>query len=270
LTLGALGNLGPAGEATLVLVGSGLLVAFVALETRVPHPMFRLALFRNRAFAAGNLAILLNALARGAFTFVMVFYLQGPPLFLSPITAGLFLIPVSISLASVGPVSGFLSDRYGARLFATTGLLVSAVGFLWLTTIGPGVPFVELLGPFVLVGVGMGLFASPNRASIMNAVPPESRGVASGISTTLVNASTTFSLALAILVISSVMGRPQVEAIFLGTGVHGQYPPALIASFVDSIHRVFFVSTGLLLLALLPSALRGPIGPGGGGRPAGD
>ncbi len=267
LTLGALGSLGASAEATLVVVGAGLLVAFVAIETRVPHPMFRLALFRHRHFAAGNASILLNALARGAFTFVMVFYLQGPPLFLSPITAGFFLIPVSVSLASVGPVSGLLSDRFGARRFATAGLLVSALGFVWLTTIGPGAPFAELLGPFILVGAGMGLFASPNRASIMNSVPPEYRGVASGISTTLVNASTTFSLALAILLLSSAMGLPQVEAIFLGTGIHGRYPPALVASFVDSIHRVFWVSAGLLLLALVPSALRDPIGGAGGAAP---
>ncbi|MHB1434887.1 MAG: hypothetical protein ACYCPN_00665 [Thermoplasmata archaeon] len=83
------------------------------------------------------------------------------------------------------------------------------------------------------------------------------------------NASTTFSLALAILVISSVMGLPRVEAIFLGTGIHGTYPPSLVASFVNSIHRVFWVSTGLLLLALLPSALRDPIGLGGDGAPPG-
>lgn len=258
LTLGSLGSLPARGEVALVVVGGALLLAFVVLETRVPHPMFRLGLFRNRHFAAGNVAILLNALARGAFTFVMVFYLQGPPLFLSPITAGFFLIPVSVSLATVGPVSGYLSDRYGARVFATSGLLVSALGFLWLTTFGPGAPFLGLLGPFVLVGAGMGLFASPNRASIMNSVPPESRGVASGISTTLVNASATFSLAVAILVISSVMGLPQVEAIFLGTGVNGVYPPALVDSFVRSIHFVFYLSTGLLLAALIPSALRDP------------
>ncbi len=91
-------------------------------------------------------------------------------------------------------------------------------------------------------------------------LPPDSRGVAWGIRTTLVNDSTTFSLALAILVISSPMGLPQVEAVFLGTGVHGTYPPSLVASCVGSIHRVFFVSTGLLLLALLPSAHRDPIG----------
>ncbi len=159
----------------------------------------------TRQFSASAIAMLLNALARGAFTFILVFYLQGPPRFLSPFTAGLFLIPVSASLATVGPISGWLSDRYGPRWFLVAGLLVSAVGFLWLATIGPDESFLALAPPLILVGAGMGLFAAPNRAAMMTAVPPGRRGVASGIGTTLLNSGVTISLGVTLIVLSQVL-----------------------------------------------------------------
>ncbi|EQD49156.1 major facilitator superfamily MFS_1, partial [mine drainage metagenome] len=168
------------------------------------------SLFRIRAFSATATATLLNALARGAFTFVLVFYLQGPPRFLNPFTAGLFLIPVSASLATFGPVSGWLSDRWGPRWFVTLGLVVTAVGFLWLSTISAGESFLELAPALVLVGAGFGLFAAPNRAVMMTAVPPRRRGIASGVGTTFVNTGTTISLGITLLVMSQVLPRASI------------------------------------------------------------
>ncbi|EQD31809.1 multidrug resistance protein, partial [mine drainage metagenome] len=130
ITLGALGNLPGDGGLAMALVGLAVLGGFLWVEAREASPMLDLSLFRIRAFSATATATLLNALARGAFTFVLVFYLQGPPRFLNPFTAGLFLIPVSASLATFGPVSGWLSDRWGPRWFVTLGLVVTAVGFL--------------------------------------------------------------------------------------------------------------------------------------------
>jgi len=261
VTLGALGQISDPLALTLVGAGGVLLVAFVGIELRERSPMLDLKLFRNRQFTASALATLLNALARGAFTFILVFYLQGPPRFLNPFTAGLFLIPVSASLVAFGPVSGWLSDRFGPRPFLLTGLFVSAAGFLWLSTIGPDATFTQLTGPLILVGSGMGLFAAPNRAAMMTAVPPGRRGVASGIGVTFVNTGATISLGLTLVIMTSVLTRPEIQAIFLGTSVGGM-PFTAGPKFLEAIHGIFLVSTGLVLAAVVPSALRG------GQRPA--
>jgi EmrB/QacA subfamily drug resistance transporter len=255
VTSGALQQIGAVAFGLFLGVGALLLVLFVYLELHVRHPMFDLSLLRLRLFSASTTAMFLNALARGAFTFVLVFYLQGPPHDLNPLSAGLYLVPVSASLATVGPISGWLSDRFGARPFATLGLLVAAIGFILLTEIGPTTGFSQLVFPFVLVGVGMGLFASPNRASMMSSVPPARRGVASGIGTTLINAGVTLSLGMAIVVMSRVMPLPDIRAIFLGVPVTGL--SLVVGNFMSSVHLVFLISTALLLVAVIPSVMRG-------------
>jgi EmrB/QacA subfamily drug resistance transporter len=255
ITLGALGVWDFSDAVAAGVVGTALLVAFLVIERSERSPMLDLSLFRNRQFTASATAMLLNAVARGAFTFILVFYLQGPPRFLSPFTAGLFLIPVSASLAVVGPISGWLSDRFGPRLFLLSGLVVSAVGFLLLTVIGPDESFLALAPPLILVGAGMGLFASPNRAAMMTAVPPTRRGVASGIGTTFVNTGATVSLGLSIVVMSSVISRDQIQKIFLGTAAPGSFTAG--AGFLESIHVIFAISAVLILVALVPTVLRG-------------
>ena len=260
ITLGALGQVSTE-EAVVAIVGGGaLLVVFLVLETREAFPMLDLTLFRNRQFAASGVAMFLNALSRGAFTFVLVFYLQGPPRFLSPFTAGLFLIPTSASLATLGPISGWLSDRYGPRPFLVTGLIVSAIGFLWLSTIGPEDSFFSLAPALILVGAGMGLFASPNRAAMMTAVRPERRGIASALGATLLNTGSTISLGITLLVMSSVISLSGIQAIFLGVA-NPSVPFADAASFLTAIHWIFLISAALLLVALIPSVLRGATSP---------
>jgi EmrB/QacA subfamily drug resistance transporter len=256
ITLGALGNLTTAEGAVVAAAGLAMLVAFFYIERRERSPMLDLSLFRNRQFATSAFATLLNALARGAFTFILVFYLQGPPRFLSPFTAGLFLIPVSASLAALGPVSGWLSDRFGPRPFLLAGIVISAGGFLWLATIGPEESFLQLAAPLALVGAGMGLFAAPNRAAMMTAVPPTRRGVASGIGTTFVNTGATISLGLTLLIMTGILSRPEVQAIFLGTAA-GTGGVAIGPRFLDAIHWIFLMSTALVLSALYPSFVGG-------------
>jgi len=256
VTLGALGQVSETVGIECVLAGFAILVVFLWAETRERHPMLDLSLFRNRQFGASSLAMFLNALARGAFTFILVFYLQGPPRYLSPLTAGLFLIPTSASLAVLGPISGWLSDRHGPRAFLVAGLLSSAVGFLWLATIGPDDSFFALAPPLVLVGAGMGLFASPNRAAMMTAVRPERRGVGSAIGSTLLNTGATISLGITLVVMSSVLPLSAIQAIFLGTA-SSSVPFTHAAGFLSAIHLVFVISAALLLAALVPSVLRG-------------
>jgi MFS family permease len=240
----------------LTIFGISLLLVFALIERRVKDPMLDLGLFRNRLFTAGNVAIFLNALARGAVSLVLIFYLQGPTMGLDPLTAGIFLIPVSASLAFFGPISGWLSDKYGARGLSTIGLVVSSVGFLLLTEIGLTITFAELLLPLILVGAGMGIFASPNRASIMNAVPPHVRGLASGTSATLINVGATFSLGISFAVMTVDTPISDLTEIFLGAPGLGNAP--WIGDFINSIHSVCLLSTIFLLVAIIPSLMRGP------------
>jgi EmrB/QacA subfamily drug resistance transporter len=255
VTLRIIENLALAFTVVLILLSGALFCGFILAERRVEAPMFDLSLFRIRQFAAGNLAILLNALARGAVTLTLVFYLQGPTMHLNPFVAGLFLTPTSASLATFGPISGWLSDRYGARILSSIGLVVAIIGFLMLATIGRTVTFAQLALPLIFVGSGMGIFAAPNRASIMNAVAPEVRGIASGVSTTLVNLGNMFSLAIAFLIMASVTPIGGLVRIFVGQS--GVVATSDVTSFIDSIHLVYTVSTGILLLALIPSLTRG-------------
>jgi EmrB/QacA subfamily drug resistance transporter len=256
VTLGALGDITGAFAIALVIVGGLVLVAFVWIESWAESPMLDLSLFRNRVFSTSTTATLLNSIARGAFIFVLVFYLQGPPRYLTPFTAGLFLIPVSAALATFGPISGWLSDRYGPQWFTIFGIVISASGFLWLGTIGPADSFLQLTPPLVLVGMGMGLFAAPNRAAMMTAVPPNRRGVASGIGTTFLNTGATVSLGVTLVIMATVVPRSALEIILTG-GTISSGSANIAAGFLSSIHLIFFVSAGLILLSLVPILLRG-------------
>jgi MFS family permease len=182
-----------------MVTGTGLLVLFTFVERKVPRPMFDLSLFKIRVFAGGNIAIFLNALARGAFTLIMSFYLQGPSMKLNALHAGIYLIPVSIALAAFAPLSGWLYDKYKLRMSAALGLLISSIGFFLLIRIGTTTSFYQIVLPLFLVGAGMGIFASPNRASIMTSVPIYRRGASAGISTSFVMTGNAFSIGLAII-----------------------------------------------------------------------
>lgn len=224
-----------------------LLAAFVKIESVVSNPMFDLTLFKNRVFNAGNETIFLNSLSRGSFSLVMVFYLQGPLMNLSPLQAGIFLIPLSAALSIMGPISGSISDRIGYRKPVMAGLLISAAGFLIMSTIGSSVTELQMLIPLVLIGSGMGIFASPNRSSIMNSVPGARRGVASGISSTLVNVGNTMSIGLAFLLMEVSTPKSTLDGIF--SGQSSLIANFSISGFIYSIHIVFLMSALMLVIS---------------------
>ena len=150
----------------IIILGFALLIIFYFVEKHELRPMFDFSLFRIKLFTGGNIAIFLNALARGAFTLVMAFYLQGSSMNLNPLEAGIYLIPVSVSLAIFAPITGWLYDRSKSRIFIPLGLFASAIGFLMLARIGPTTSFSSSMIPLVLVGAGMGIFASPNETRL--------------------------------------------------------------------------------------------------------
>lgn len=240
----------------VILGGAALLALFYLVEKKVSQPMFDLSLFKIKLFASSNMAIFLNALARGAFTLVMVFYLQGPSMRLDPLNAGIYLIPVSLALAIFAPVSGWLYDKLKLQIFTPIGLIVSAVGFLMLAGIGETTSFYESIMPLVLVGAGMGIFASPNRATIMSSVPSHRRGVAAGISTTLVMTGSAFSIGLVFLVFTQVMPLDAAQSIFTGSFDALNITDMEVDKFMISVHIIFFVSAIIMAISVIPSLVK--------------
>jgi MFS family permease len=242
---------------TLGLTAGGLatLCVFILIENKVEDPMLKLSLFRNRLFSGGTVAIFLNSLARGCVLLVLVFYLQGPNMNLDPFQAGLFLLPNTAMFAIFGPLAGYLSDRRGPRLVATSGLVLTAIGLIMLIQLPSSVTFWQLAIPLVIAGAGMGTFAPPNRASVMSSVPPEDRGIAAGISTTLINLGNSVSRSLAFVLMATVVPVATLDNMF--AGIYAGGAGSFAGNFVDGVHLVFLVSTGFVLLSIIPSILRG-------------
>ncbi len=184
-----------------VVAGIALLVAFVMIENRVTDPMIDMKLFKIRAFAAGQAVNLLASMSRGGLQFMLIIWLQGIWLPLhgysfedTPLWAGIYMVPLTLGFLIAGPASGALSDRLGARAFATGGLLLTAATFLGLILLPADFNYVLFAALIALNGIGMGLMSAPNSAAIMNAVPAGSRGAASGIRATGMNAGMVLSM----------------------------------------------------------------------------
>ena len=173
---------------------------------------------------------------------------------LGPLQAGIFLIPISESLVAFVPVSGILSDRFGARWISTVCPVVSSAGFLDLTlTLGRTITFPAISPALELVGSGTGIFASPNRSSIMNSVPAIRRGIASGVSTALFNVGMTSIMGPAFLIMTRTTPLPVLEQIFVSATPSGSFS---FLDFINSIDLVLYQSTAFLLVAIIPSILR--------------
>jgi MFS family permease len=181
--------------------GVALLIAFCFIERHVTDPMFHLPLFRLRSFALGNLASLLSSLGRGGLMFILIIWLQGVWLPLhgysfsqTPLWAGIYMVPLTVGFLVSGPISGLLSDRFGARPFATLGMIICAASFIALEKLPVDFSYQWFALLLLALGMSMGLFASPNRAQVMNSLPPGQRGVGSGMSATFQNSAMVLSI----------------------------------------------------------------------------
>jgi MFS family permease len=185
----------------VLAAGILLLIAFVVIESRVDDPMVELSLFRNRAFAAGNLATLAASLAQGGLQFMLIIWLQGIWLPLhgydyadTPLWAGIFLLPLTLGFLVSGPLSGTLSDRFGSRGIATAGMTLFGATFIGLLMLPIDFPYWAFAVLIAANGVGTGMFAAPNTSAIMSSVPARQRGVASGMRATFQNSGTALSI----------------------------------------------------------------------------
>ncbi|WSI89929.1 MFS transporter [Streptomyces murinus] len=228
---------------TGLIGGVFLLLVFCVVENKVAEPMFRLSLFKVRAFAAGNLAALLTAIARGGLQFMLIIWLQGIWLPLhgydfedTPLWAGIFMLPLTVGFLLAGPVSGYLSDRFGARIFSTAGLLVVAGSFLGLLALPVDFDYGPFAALLLLNGLGQGMFSSPNTSSIMGSVPAKYRGVASGMRSTFQNSGTALSIGVFFSLMVSGLAATLPKTLSSGLAAHGV--PAATAHQVASLPPV--------------------------------
>ncbi len=241
--------------AVFVILSSASLVGFVRVERRRRDPLLDLSLLRIREYTGAVLAQLINAMAWGAFILLISLYLQlvkG----LSPLQAGIAIVPFDITLLLVGPLSGRLSDRYGTRLFATAGLAVVSATLLVMSTLTPDTPYERLVAYLLLGGAGMGLFVSPNMSSVMGSVPAHRRGVASGVRSTFFNIGFVLSFNIVILVLTFYLPYSLITHIISSEGSQTALNTDATV-FSGAIDKVFLVLAAINTAAIIPSLLRG-------------
>jgi EmrB/QacA subfamily drug resistance transporter len=278
---------------TCVLGGLAVLVAFIGVELRVEDPMFRVNLFRSRAFAFGNITALLAALARGGLQFMLIIWLQGIWLPLhgysferTPLWAGIYMIPLTVGFLLAGPISGRLADRYGARPFATAGVALTGVVFLLFNLLPMDFNYLPFAALLLLVGLSMGLFFAPNTSSVMNSLPADQRGAGAGMLNTFQNSATVLSIGVFFTVITLGLAAKLPHALNSGLAAQGvpaaqaqsisHLPPigSLFASFLgynpiqqllgnDLLHNVGPQHAAFLTgRGFFPSLISGPFGHG--------
>jgi len=217
----------------LALLGGAVvsLVAFVLVERRSRDPMFRLPLFRIRAFTFGTTSTFLSAIARGGLMFMLIIWLQG--IWLpqhgydfteTPLWAGIYMLPLTVGLLLFGPASGFLSDRYGARAFATGGMVLSACGFALLMLLPTNFSYPVFGAILFLIGASMGLFASPNRAAVMNSLPRADRGAGGAMNQTFQNSAQVLSIGIFFTLMIIGLASTLPETMAAGLQAHGVAP----------------------------------------------
>jgi MFS family permease len=212
----------------LLLGGVVSLALFAVIERRVRDPMFRLPLFRIRAFTFGTLSTFLSAIARGGLLFMLIIWLQGIWLPLhgynfteTPLWAGIYMLPLTLGLLVAGPTSGYLSDRFGARWFASGGMLGAALSFFLLILLPIDFPFPLFAAILALNGISMGMFASPNRAAVMNSLPPGDRGAGGGMNQTFQNSAQVLSIGIFFTLMILGLSSSLPHAMAAGLQAHG-------------------------------------------------
>jgi MFS family permease len=235
-----------------MLGGVALLIVFVFVETKVDEPLFRMSLFKIRAFAAGNIASLMLALGRGGMQFMLIIWLQGIWLPLhgysysqTPLWAGIYLLPLTLGFLLSAPLSGVLSDHFGAKAFTVGGALGTAVTFLALVFVPVNFPYWEFALVVALNGFGTGLFVSPNRAEMMNSVPANQRGAAGGMIATFMNSASVLSIGIFFSLMVAGLASKLPASMFSGLTAQGvPAPNATMISHLPPIGVLFAAFLG--------------------------
>jgi EmrB/QacA subfamily drug resistance transporter len=230
-----------------------LLPLWVLIERHSRAPMLDLGLFKNRLFAAASAAAFINGLARFALMFLFVFYYQGAQ-GSSPIEAGIRLIPLALGMLVASPLAGIYADRHGSRTLAALGMLVSAIGLAGMTTLDVHTAYWQSGLWLLIVGVGSGMFNSPNTAAMMGVVPAHRRGIAAGARTLLQNTGAVLSIAFVLAIITSAVPKATLFAVF--SGLAKGLSPEKLAPFIANMHTALWVLAAISLLGTFVCMMR--------------
>jgi MFS family permease len=232
--------------------GVALLTAFAIIESKVKDPMFRLQLFKIRAFTAGSLSSLLASIGRGGLMFMLIIWLQGIWLprhgfsfTQTPLWAGIYMLPLTAGFLLAGPASGLLSDRFGSRPFATGGMIAAAISFFLLEQLSINFAYWAFALLLLLNGLAQGTFAAPNRAGVMNSLPPQHRGVGSGMNTTFQNSGQVLSIGIFFTLMIVGLSGTLPGALYHGLVTHGvPVPVALRVAHLPPVATLFAAFLG--------------------------
>jgi MFS family permease len=246
----------PISVRNIAIMAGGLacFVVVVFIELRQKYPTLDLTLFKIRLFVAGSTASFVNSISFGSGPFLISLYLQLV-LGYSALKTGVMLIPMEIVVLIMAPISGRLSDRYGSRGLSSLGLALNAAAFICFSTLNERSSYGALIMGLVIFGIGRALFSTPNASSIMSSVPPEKRGVANGIRSTLVQTATAISVPFALLLMTFVMPYNQLSQL---AGSSQLLNPDQLPAFLKATKLACLILGLITLLAVIPSALRGP------------
>jgi EmrB/QacA subfamily drug resistance transporter len=240
----------------LLVAFVGLGAAFVFVERRSLQPMIDLALFRIRPFTAGLASVVVAFLGLFTATFLLPFLLQQARGF-SPVEAGLLLTPLPIAMAVVAPFSGAASDRFGPRVLASAGMAIMVLGLLSLTQLSVNFALPDLIWRLVLLGIGQGLFMSPNSSAVLGSVPRPRVGTASGTLAQMRVNGQALGIALSAAIVAT---RLPVHLAELGHGA----PTTAIRNeaLAGAIHDAFAVAAIICCIGIVASLVRGSHRPG--------
>jgi EmrB/QacA subfamily drug resistance transporter len=238
-----------AGLATAVV----LLPAFVVIERRHASPMLDLSIFSNRLFSAAAAAAFINGLSRFALMFVFVFYFQGVQGD-TPIVAGVKLAPLALGMLVASPLAGLWADRRGSRTLAVLGMLVTASGLALMTTLGRETTYLASGCYLFVVGVGSGMFNSPNTAAMMGTVEANRRGIAAGARILVQNTGAVISIAFVLAVVTASVPKTVLLKVFSGLANH--ISAVRLDPFVASMHTALWVLAAVSLLGAFVAAAR--------------
>ncbi|MDB4897783.1 MAG: drug resistance transporter, EmrB/QacA subfamily [Firmicutes bacterium] len=246
LSFGGIYGWGSVTILSLIVIFVISLLAFIAVERKVSDPVIDINLFRIPAFAIGNATQFINSLVRMAVMFLLIFYLQGAR-GLDAVMAGLLVAPVAVGMLITAPVAGWMADRVGNKVLSPLGLFLSGIGCLGLLTVGAHSSYVGLCVWQFIIGLGSGIFSSPNTSAVMGAVPNSKRGVAAGTRMMLANLGMVIAIALTLIIVTNVMPTQIMMSIFAGLEVD----PSTIAlgGFIHGLQVSFATCAALSLLA---------------------
>jgi EmrB/QacA subfamily drug resistance transporter len=230
-----------------------LLPIFVLIERRGRAPMLDLSIFKNRLFAAATGAAFINGMSRFALLFLFVFYFQGAQGD-DPITAGIKLTPMAIGMLISSPLAGLWADRRGSRTLAASGMLVTALALAGMTTLQVDSPYWQSTLWLGLVGIGSGMFNSPNTAAMMGTVPPRRRGIAAGTRTMIQNTGAVISIAFVLAIVTAAVPKSVLLAIF--SGLTNGLSTAKLQPFIHNMHTALWVLAAISLVGAFVSLLR--------------